>query len=424
MPSLGVMLLVAFLGPILFGMAVLVGLRLVSDFSGSAGDDLSHLVLTVVGWVLLIVGGVAGFLVLLVSPLGLVLWSIILLVIVEIVVRNRISQQYAFLWVLTVAAQRLVPLAPAIEAFARERWGSFAFRARRLAGMLSAGVPLPDGLQRSPGLVPGEVLPLIRVGYESGALATGLRQAVAARDFRRQLWLSLVGRILYVCGVAVFGTAILIFVMMKIVPSYERIFWDFEVELPAMTRALIELCGLFAEYWFFFSPLFMAIGFVLLHGVLRYMGIVEWELPGISRLTRRLDTATILEALALAAERRRPLPDVVKSLAWSYPNPAIRRRLARVLEDLQAGAPWCESLHARDLIQCADLGILQAAERAGNLPWALREMADSNRRRLGYRLQALVQVLFPPLVIAMGMMVMFIVVSLFLPIITLINQLT
>ena len=67
--------------------------------------------------------------------------------------------------------------------------------------------------------------------------------------------------------------------------------------------------------------------------------------------------------------------------------------------------------------------MLQAAQRVGNLPWALTEMADSVRRRLAYRVQAAVQLLFPPIVILMGLAVTFIVVALFLPLIALIQRL-
>ncbi len=89
---------------------------------------------------------------------------------------------------------------------------------------------------------------------------------------------------------------------------------------------------------------------------------------------------------------------------------------------MQAGGDWCESLRRRDLIRQPELAILQAAQRVGNLPWALHEMADSVRRRLAYRVQAIAQFLFPPIVICMGMIVMFIVVALFLPLIALIQR--
>jgi type IV pilus assembly protein PilC len=88
------------------------------------------------------------------------------------------------------------------------------------------------------------------------------------------------------------------------------------------------------------------------------------------------------------------------------------------------GRDWSESLCNQGLIKPADQAVLKAAQRVGNLPWAMREMADSNRRRLAYRLSALVQLAYPPVIICIGLIVMFIVVALFLPLITLVMRLS
>ena len=90
--------------------------------------------------------------------------------------------------------------------------------------------------------------------------------------------------------------------------------------------------------------------------------------------------------------------------------------------DIESGGDWAESLSRRNLIRRADLAVLQAAQRVGNLPWAMQEMADSARRRFFYKLQAIVQAVFPAVLICFGVAVMFIVVSLFLPLVELIKR--
>ena len=347
----------------------------------------------------------------------------VLMVVGETLVKHRASRQYALLWLLTVAAERLIPLVPVVEAFARERGGPFAGRARHLANMLKAGVPLPDALQRLPGLLPADALPAIHVGYESGALAAALRRVSSARDFRQPLWLAMAGRLVYLITLVVFGIGVVAFMMYKIVPSFQAIFSDFDAELPAMTKLLISVSRAIVDWWFLLVPFFMLMVLLVFYVLLRYVGLTQWDLPGMGRLVRRLDAANVLDTLALAAEHRRPLPEAFATLARTYPKAAIRGRLRGVLADLQRGADWCESLFARGLIKRPDRAILQAAQRAGNLPWALREMADSNRRRLAYRLYALVQLLFPPFILAIGAAVMFIVVSLFVPLVSLIEAL-
>ena len=140
-------------------------------------------------------------------------------------------------------------------------------------------------------------------------------------------------------------------------------------------------------------------------------------------MTRRLDTATVLDALATAAEHQRPLPQALASLATHSRNPSLRAQLQNVRRDVDHGADWCESLHQRRLVGRADLAILQAARRVGNLPWALQEMADSSRRRFLYRLQSIVQLVFPVVLLSYAAVAALFVAALFTPLVELIEGL-
>lgn len=353
------------------------------------------------------------------------LWlAVCVVVVVEAVRKRRASQQYALLWLLTVAAERLMPLAPAVAALARERGGLFGQRCHRLADLLNAGIPLPDALERVGGLLPPHALPMIRVGADTGALAPALRQAAVAYNAFEPIWLALVGKIAYLLIVLAWGTCVLTFVMIKIVPSFRKIFEDFQTELPGMTTALISLSNAFVEFWYLFpGPLLLLLPLLLVYAMVRYWGWIQWDLPGLAGLARRLDSAHVLDGLALAARQQRPLGEGVAALAKSYPKPDIRRRLMQTEADILTGSDCCESLHRRGLIQAAELAVLQAAQRVSNLGWAMQEMADSARRRLAYRVQGIVQAVFPLLVLLIGLSVMFVMVSLFLPLIALITRL-
>jgi general secretion pathway protein F len=361
--------------------------------------------------------------------LGLAIFSPVLAVIGVVVFlltwrRRQIARESALLWAMAVAAERSIPLVPAIEAFADEHRGMWSRRARYLAHMLRLGVPLPEAVQRSPGVIPREAAPLVRIGYESGNLGPALRQAAAASNrFAPELH-SLTAKLVYLCALPVFFGGIATFLLVKIVPAYSKIFEDFGAELPARTQSLISMAEAFYDYWYLFMPLYFVLVVLGVYSLLRYTGWVTWNPPGIQRLARRYDTAAILDALALVAESQRPMTDGLTVLARTYPRHAIRRRLQLAWEDVAGGEDWREALLARRLINRADFAVLGAAGRVGNLGWALGELADSSRRRLTYRLHALVQVLFPIAIGAAGLTVMFFVVSLFEPLVALIQNLT
>ncbi len=355
------------------------------------------------------------------SVFGPLLCIIFAFVFIEVYRKYRASRQYALLWLLTVSAEREVPLTSALEAFARERRGSFARKARRLAALLESGVSLSDGLDQVRGLLPSHAPPMIRVGCQSGALAPALRRAAAVNDLNAPVWMSLTGKVAYLVLLVFFGMSILVFVFGWIVPRFQKIFLDFDTPLPYLTEQLVSCSQFFVVYWYLFSLLLMLGMLFVLYPAARYFG---WNPPGLGWFTRRLDAADVLDGLALVARQQMPMLDGLDSLAKSYPRSNIRMLLRRAAGDVQAGRDWAESLYSRGLIHRADLAVLQAAERVGNLPWALREMAESNRRRFAYRLQSVVQTAFPLVIIFFGAIVGFIVVALFIPIVSLIHALS
>jgi len=206
-----------------------------------------------------------------------------------------------------------------------------------------------------------------------------------------------------------------------IVPEYQKIFKDFDLPLPHSTQLLVGLSQFSVSYWYLFYPLFVLGMALLFLPAACYFG---WDLPGMNWFTRRLDAADLLDGLALTARQQKQMLDGLDALAQSHPRTNIRLRLLQAVKDVQAGRDWAESLSSRGLLRRPDLAILQAAGRVGNLPWALREMAESNRRRFAYRLQAIVQAVFPPVVILLGVIVGFIAVALFLPLVLLIQALS
>jgi type II secretory pathway component PulF len=233
----------------------------------------------------------------------------------------------------------------------------------------------------------------------------------------------MVGKIGYLLLLPLFGLAVLTYVMMAIIPKFQAIFHDFGSHLPPLTVSLIQASYFFINYWYLFSPLILFSIWLLGYMPARYFGLTLWDMPPLDRLAGRLDSARILDALAVVARQQRPLAEGIATLALSYPKRNIRRQLTLAAFDIEAGGDWADSLTRHNLIRQAEHAVLQAAQRANNLPWAMQEMADSARRRFFYKLQAIIQAVFPAGVICFGLVVMFIVVALFLPLVNLIQKL-
>lgn len=341
-----------------------------------------------------------------------------------VLVRRTASQRESLLWALAIAAERSLPLAPAARAFADQYGAMFRWRVQLLASLLNDGSPLPEALDQVGVLMSREAELLVRTGHATGTLPRSLRQAAGMRAVRQSAWGGIALRFSYLAFVFFYMQVIIGFLVYFIAPKYEAIFSDFGVPLPTYTIVTLELSHLLVG--FLGIPLLL-LGLTEMAALvvlpLALFGTALWDVPFADSLFRRRHTALILRALALTTEGGRPIEAGVEQLGRDYPSRWVRRRLVAALSDVRQGGDWVESLGRRRLIQGADAAVLTSARRAGNLDWALREMAESNERRIGYRLQLWLQFLFPMLVLGLGALVFVMAVAYFSPLVHLIERL-
>jgi len=126
-------------------------------------------------------------------------------------------------------------------------------------------------------------------------------------------------------------------------------------------------------------------------------------LPLLERFRRRLDAAWVLRALALAVQGGRPPEQPLAILARGFPRWPIRRKLRKVLKVHQHGGDWCEALIRCHLITRAEGALLNSARQVGNLGWAAGELAARVERQVGYRLQGLLRIALPVVVVVFGL---------------------
>jgi type II secretory pathway component PulF len=407
----------SFPGLVLLGIAVLASLNLFYRDRGQ-GEDPLHLIMTVIGRVMIVTGFVEACLVFL-NFLAPVFLLILIGILIYVAFRYWLRRRTSLLAVMAAASRRWMPLAPAVRAFSYEWRGLFGRRCRRLAELLEGGVPFDQALRSGP-FVPRRAAALIQAGSRSGNLAGALAEAVRpspAQYVLAKVW----SAIWYLGGIVIVGAASVTFVMVKIIPAYIGIFKDFDTDLPPMTIVLVQACDWFANYgWPVLLLAFLSLACFV---VLWTCDIIAWLPPPLNTLARRKETVFVLRSLALATEANRPLLPAISALAEHYPSLAMRVRLTMALAQMSLGQPWPESMADQGLLRRSELALVTSAQRVGNLPWALREVADGIERRLALRLHRWLEIVVPILVLIIGGLVMFTVVGLFIPMLSLVERL-
>ncbi len=338
-----------------------------------------------------------------------------------ILARRRSTQQDSLLVILAIAAEGNMPLAPTVAAFADQYKGKYRRRIMNLAAELNSGRSVPEALESVRRVVSRDALLLARVGDQTGRLPQALRMAASSRSSQLPIWTAIATRLAYLLAMLLIMQGICGSMMYYIVPKFEAIFKDFGVPLPQSTIALIEGSHFIIKYGFWIPPLELLL---LIFLPFSFAGWVNYDVPFFDRFLKRRHMALILRALSLAVDAGKPIEVGLTTLASHYPTLWVRRKLIKVDDQVQLGESWISALERQGIIQTSDAQVLISASAVGNLAWALRELAETGERRLAFRFQAVIQTLFPLVVLGLGLVVMFVAIAFFSPLVVLLGRLS
>jgi general secretion pathway protein F len=333
------------------------------------------------------------------------------------------TKQEALLHILAIAAEREMPLAPAVAAFADQYHGIRRRRAMHLAARLNWGAKLPDAFEGARTLVTRDAILLAWVGQASGRLPKALRIAAQSRSSQLPIWTSIAARLAYILVLLLAMQTICGFVLYFIVPKFESIFKDFNLPLPNVTIMVITA----SHYLMKFGPVTSLIPLfevgLLLFLPVSFVGWGRFSVPVFDRLLGRRHAALVLRSLSLFVEGGKPIAEGISLLADRYPTFWYRRRLRGADKYVRGGVDWIDALRRHRVIRSADAAVLASAESVGNLAWALEELAETAERRLATRAQMVIQTCFPLVVVVLGMLVFILATAYFLPLVHLIQKL-
>lgn len=399
----------------LLGIALLWSLKQVYGRHLVARDDTLVLVMTIAAWVLIYLG------------IGLVFGPLLFFVALVIggmtVARYRYTERCTLLWVLAIAADKGLPLSEAARSYATGRIDEMGRRASALADYLEQGIALPAALDLSKNPLPTEGDLAARLGYATDTLPTTLKEAAQESNQVVTTANAAYGSLLYFLIALNSMIFVISFVCIRIIPTYETILLDFDVEMPALTRVFITLANVFARYAWLLAPIALLAIILLVYALVAYLGFRVPDLPIIGRILGRHEVAIILRSIASGLGRGRPIDQTIDLLAHWYPVNYVGARLAAVADRVRDGADWCDSLVKVRLLSKNDAAVLKSAQRVGNLEWACRELADANARRASYRANTMSRFTGPLFAMILGVPTALFAIAMIMPLVSLIEAL-
>jgi type II secretory pathway component PulF len=185
---------------------------------------------------------------------------------------------------------------------------------------------------------------------------------------------------------------------------------------------VIAFASFFADYWYVFALVVIAACWLV---------FASWPGRRLRRTIlartfwplRELRVADVFQQLGVAAEAGRPIAGAVSTLARYHFDSALRNQLLFIRNEIEQGADVWQSMGAAGLLAPAEVRVLCLAERVGNRPWALRQIAQLKKRQTTRRLARWSELAAPLVVILMGAFVLFQALGIFGPLASILHSL-
>lgn len=301
-------------------------------------------------------------------------------------------------------------------------------RARNvLASMRSRvreGQPLGKALAGFPRTFPEIYLRLVETGEQSGRLDDVLDRLADYMENRQALQQKVVLAMVYPALLTTVAVAVVTGLLVSVVPQVTRVFQNTGQVLPLSTRVLISASAFLRSH----ALAFLAAVVVLPIVAVRWgregnrWHRLQLRLPLVGRLVRGLNAARLANTLGILTASGVPLLNALRSGVGVVTNRPMRSAVENAVRELSEGKSLSKSLGRSQLFPPILVHLIASGEASGNLEVMLQRAAEAQRRELEAWVAALTALLEPMLIIAMGVVVLFIVLAILSPIVQM-NQL-
>jgi type IV pilus assembly protein PilC len=286
---------------------------------------------------------------------------------------------------------------------------------------LRAGLPLSIALEKHPGAFSKMFCKIIAVGEQTGQLESVLRNLAGYSEQSTAAVRKVKQATTYPVVVLVLAILVAILMVTFILPPILAVFKNLGGNLPVITQILIWGISFATSYGIY---IFIVIG---LAGVVGYLysrtpeGAYQKDalllrLPVLGRLILLNTLSRICRSITLLFRSGLPLPDILTLTADSAGNKVIAKALMDVEQDIIKGEALASAMRKKLVFLPLMVEMIRVGEETGNLDSTLTVVSDSFEIEAADKLQTLLGLIEPAMTVAIGLVVGFLALSIFVPI--------
>ncbi|HET8535716.1 MAG TPA: type II secretion system F family protein [Solirubrobacteraceae bacterium] len=286
---------------------------------------------------------------------------------------------------------------------------------------VEAGLPLSDALERHPKIFDPLFVSMTRAGETGGMLDESLirvaDQLEKADSLRRQVKSAMT----YPAVVITFAGAVLLALVAFLVPVFIGVFKQFGGGLPPITKVTVTFSNLLTGYWYLMIGCVASSVYAFRKWKRSAWGRPQWDR---FRLRTPMKIGDIVQKVALARWSRTlsalvsagvPLLQALDITGKTAGNTVVEEAMAGVIESVKSGGTIADPLKDSPVFPAMVSHMVSVGEETGSLDTMLSKIADFYEDQVDAAVKSLTSILEPVMIVLVGGIVGFIVISMYLP---------
>ncbi|GAB6447475.1 type II secretion system F family protein [Bacillus cereus] len=294
---------------------------------------------------------------------------------------------------------------------------------------IKEGIPLSEASAKFPKVFPNAMIFQLKAAEAGGFMQEALVNISADLEREARFAKQVKGAMMYPSVVLVVAIGIVYFMLTMVVPKMAATLTSFDAELPAITKAVMATSDIAKNYWYVFI-IVVVLGIYLFRLLMKnpvykkkYHAFLL-KIPVIGNLVISINIATMTRLMSSLLSSGVPIDDTLDNLKNVLTNRVLSDNIEKVRKEVvEEGYTLSKSMDEKPVFPKALVQILKVGEETGNLEEVLSTLADKYEEDVSDALKTMTALINPLLMVVIGAIVGVIVVSLFVPMFSLIDKL-
>src|SRR4051812_12750525 len=297
-----------------------------------------------------------------------------------------------------------------------------------VADEVEGGGTLSDAMAKYPKAFNKLYTNMIAAGEAGGVLDLILARLADFMEKAAKLKKKVVGAMIYPAVVITIAIGIVTMIMIFVIPKFKQIFVDFHLKLPAVTQLLLDISEFMAEQYGWAYLLFSPVIFTLVSRLIRmseggryFTDMIKLKIPILGGILSKTSIARFTRTLGTLISAGVPILDAINITKETSGNEVYARALQKVHDAIREGESMADPLRQTKVCDAIVVNMIDVGEETGDLDKMLLKVADNYDADVDVLVASLISILEPVMVVILGVIVGFIVIALFMPMISLIQ---